>query len=90
MSRSHSLLLAAAAALVKVMQRIFSGGTPDSKRRITRCTSTWVLPEPALADTKVDAFGSDARACASRTAGGIGRGAFTIPRSPIRLQRTIP
>ena len=47
----------AAAALVKVMHRIFSGGTPSSSRRITRCTSTWVLPEPALAETKADAAG---------------------------------
>ncbi len=62
----------AAAALVKVMQRIFSGGTPDSSRRITRCTSTWVLPEPALADTKADAVGSDARACRARTSSGMG------------------
>ena len=64
----------AAAALVKVMQRIFSGGTPSSSSRITRCTSTWVLPEPALADTNADAAGSDARACVSRTGAGMMRG----------------
>src|ERR1700722_13590642 len=37
----------AAAALVKVMQRIFSGSTPLSRRLMTRCASTWVLPDPA-------------------------------------------
>jgi hypothetical protein len=57
----------AAAALVKVRHRIFSGGTPESSSRITRDTSTCVLPEPALAETKADALGSEARACASRT-----------------------
>src|ERR1700756_192977 len=72
----------AAAALVKVMQRIFSGGTPDSSSRITRWTRTCVLPEPALAETKAEASGSEARFCAARTASGMGRGAFTIPRSP--------
>ena len=61
----------AAAALVKVMQRIFSGGTPSSSSRITRCTSTWVLPDPALAETNADEAGSDARACVARTASGI-------------------
>ena len=80
----------AAAALVKVMQRIFSGGTPDSIRRMTRCTSTCVLPEPAFADTKVEAAGSDARAWVARTASGIGRGDFTIPAAPGCRLRTIP
>ncbi len=80
----------AAAALVKVMQRIFSGGTLPSNSRITRCTSTWVLPEPALADTKADEPGSEARACVARTASGIFRGAFTIPEAPIRRRPTIP
>ena len=87
--KTRSAMLAAA-ALVKVMQRIFSGGTSASSRRITRCTSTCVLPEPAFADTKVEAAGSDARACVARTASGIGRGVFTIPRSPGRRPRTIP
>src|SRR5664279_611358 len=71
----------AAAALVKVMQRIFSGDTPLSNSRITRCTSTWVLPEPAFAETNADEAGSEARAWVARTASGIGRGTFTIPRS---------
>src|ERR1700733_3412620 len=72
----------AAAALVKVTQRIFSGGTPSSSRRITRCTGTCVLPEPALAETKAEAAGSDARTCAARMASGIWRKGFTIARSP--------
>src|SRR6266702_1081861 len=80
----------AAAALVKVMQRIFSGGTPLSNSRITRCTSTCVLPDPALAETNAEDLGSDARACVARTASGIWRGAVTILRSPARRPRTIP
>ena len=50
----------AAAALVKVRQRIFAGSTPSSSSRITRCASTWVLPEPALAETQAETAGSDA------------------------------
>ena len=51
------LAMLAAAALVKVRQRIFSGATPASSRLITRCASTWVLPEPALAATQADTPG---------------------------------
>ena len=47
----------AAAALVKVMQRIFSGSTPASSRLITRCASTCVLPDPALAATQAETRG---------------------------------
>src|ERR1700730_9121473 len=50
----------AAAALVNVRQRIFPGSVPSSNRRITRCASTWVLPEPALAETHADTDGSEA------------------------------
>ena len=32
-----------------------SGATSSSNSRITRCTSTWVLPEPAFAETKAEA-----------------------------------
>ena len=81
----------AAAALVKVMQRIFSGGTPSSSSRITRCTSTWVLPEPALAETNAEAAGI--RCARLGGADGVGdwaRRGFTIPRSPGRRPRTIP
>ena len=57
-SRSNTrFAMLAAAALVKVMQRIFAGSTPSSSRRITRCASTWVLPEPALAATHADVPG---------------------------------
>ena len=80
----------AAAALVKVMQRIFSGATPDSSSRITRCTSTWVLPEPAFAETNAEEAGFDALACLSRTAGGMVRAAFTIREAPDRPPPTIP
>ena len=47
----------AAAALVKVMQRMRAGSTPSSSSRITRCASTWVLPEPALAATQAETAG---------------------------------
>ena len=59
----------AAAALVKVMQRIFSGGTPSSRSRITRLTSTWVLPAPALAETNADNRGFERASAVARTAG---------------------
>ena len=42
----------AAAALVKVRQRILPGATRLSSRRMTRWARTCVLPEPALADTQ--------------------------------------
>jgi len=47
---------------VQVRQRIFSGGVPVSIKRMTRLTSTWVLPEPALADTQAETSGLEARA----------------------------
>jgi hypothetical protein len=49
-----------AAALVNVMQRILAGSSPRSSRLITRCTSTCVLPEPALAETNTERSGSAA------------------------------
>ena len=49
----------AAAALVNVMQRIFSGAVPVSSRRITRSVRTCVLPDPALANTQAETAGSD-------------------------------
>src|SRR5262249_27433061 len=58
----------AAAALVKVRHRIFAGSVPSKSRRMTRCASTWVLPEPALADTQADTAGSDAVCCSAVTA----------------------
>ena len=56
-SSNTRFAMLAAAALVKVMQRIFAGSTPSSSRRITRCASTWVLPEPALAATQAETAG---------------------------------
>ncbi len=53
-SSNTRFAMLAAAALVKVMQRMRAGSTPDSSSRITRCASTWVLPEPALAATKAE------------------------------------
>ena len=80
----------AAAALVKVMQRIFSGGTPSSSSRTTRCTSTWVLPEPALAETNTDASGSDARTWRAAASKGILRGALIADPRRARRPPTIP
>src|SRR5262249_55016981 len=58
---------------------------PSSISRITRCASTWVLPEPALAATKAEHDGSDASACFRRTASGIWRGLTARP--PRRRRR---
>ena len=50
----------AAAALVKVMQKNLGRVAPRSSRLITRCASTCVLPEPALAETNTERSGSAA------------------------------
>jgi len=75
----------AAAALVKVRQRIFSGATPASRRLITRCANTWVLPEPALAATHAETPGSETSPCRRSTSGGMMLGdligAFSLPAS---------
>src|SRR5262245_9967809 len=67
----------AAAALVKVMHRIFDGSTPSgppsSISRITRCANTCVLPAPAFAETNTAEVGSDAAVCCRRTASGTVR-----------------
>lgn len=42
------------------------------RRRTTRSESTCVLPEPALADTQAEFFGSEARAWLSLVSGGTG------------------
>ena len=71
--------ISAAATLVKVRQRIAAGSAPASSSRITRCVSTCVLPEPALATTQAEDAGSDAsrwmrRACGrNRAARGSSR-----------------
>ena len=72
----------AAAALVKVRQRICAGGVPSSSRRTTRWVSTWVLPLPALADTQAEVFGFEARAWRSRKRPGMARAAAhrRVPR----------
>src|SRR5262245_7128177 len=53
--------ISAAAARVKVRHRMRAGGVPASIRRTTRATSTWVFPDPALAETKAESAGSEAR-----------------------------
>ncbi len=59
--RSFSrLAISAAAALVKVRQRMRCAGVPASNRREMRSTSTRVLPVPALADTQTEPLGSAA------------------------------
>src|SRR5260370_38002464 len=74
-SRSNTLVaMLAAAALVKVRQRILAGGVPPSKRRIARCASTEVLPEPALAETQAESEGSEASRWRSSTSPGISGG----------------
>ena len=52
--------ISAAAALVKVRQRIFAGGVPASISDSTRSVSTLVLPVPAEAATQTLASGSAA------------------------------
>src|SRR5579871_748602 len=68
------LAMLAAAALVKVRQRIFSGSTPASSRLTTRCAKTWVLPDPALAATQADTPGSQTSFCRRRTSAGMTSG----------------
>ena len=70
-SRNTRADMFAAAAFVKVRQRMREGGAPASSRRSTRCTSTWVLPEPALADTQAELSGFEARCCSFRVGEGI-------------------
>src|SRR3984893_11258552 len=76
----------AAAALVKVRQRMRAGGTPARSNRIARWASTWVLPEPALAATQAEAAGSEAAAWASRVFSGIARAFIRL----LRCSPTIP
>ena len=54
--------ISAAAALVKVRHKILWGSLPRNKSRSTRLTRMYVLPVPALAETKADVFGSAALA----------------------------
>ena len=73
------LAISAAAALVKVRQRILPGGVPASSRREIRSMRTRVLPVPALADTQTDWVGSAARIWAPVAPPTV-RGASLIPR----------
>ena len=59
-------------------------GVPASNSRMTRWASTWVLPEPALADTQAELPGSEARAWGSAVSAGRGAVGF-IRRPPCRL-----
>ena len=78
----------AAAALVKVRQRMRPGAQPSSSSRTTRSVSTFVLPAPALADTHAEARGLAARRCASLVYCGMTRSdLIPVPR---RLPATIP
>ena len=61
---SMRAVISAAAALVKVRQRMPSGSVPPSSSRSTRSDSTRVLPVPALAVTQTEDAGSAARRCA--------------------------
>ena len=55
--------ISAAAALVKVRQRIRPGEISCKSRRSTRSVSTLVFPVPALADTQTECSGLDAMCC---------------------------
>ncbi len=81
------LRISAAAALVKVRQRMRSGLTPSSSNRVTRSVSTLVLPVPALASTQAEWPGVVARRCAS-LANARGSNAAVIPR--LRPRSTTP
>ena len=88
--RRRGRAISAAATLVKVRQRIAAGSAPASSSRMTRCVSTCVLPEPALAMTQADERGSEALAldwCVVRsTASSQSR---RIIRRPLRPTRPI-
>ena len=62
---ARRLRISAAAALVKVRQRIRSGFTPARSSRVTRSVSTLVLPVPALASTQADCAGDVALRCSA-------------------------
>src|SRR5271167_698660 len=54
----------AAAALVKVRQRMALGRPLANHQPKPACTRTFAFPEPALAETQAQASGSEARCCA--------------------------
>ena len=65
-SANSRFSISAAAALVKVMATMCSGGTPFSSRRRNRSVRTLVFPVPALADTQAEMSGSAASRCQRR------------------------
>ena len=83
-ARARRVAISAAAALVKVRQRMRPGSTPASSRRSTRSVSSLVLPDPAEASTQAEAAGSEARdwACSARS-----RGVWVIGAASYRAGR---
>ncbi|GAV36248.1 hypothetical protein ROTAS13_03935 [Roseomonas sp. TAS13] len=76
--RLSRIAISAAAALVKVRQRMRPGSVPSrSSRRSTRSVSTLVLPEPAEAPTQAERRGSEARRWAFWARSRAERGMFT-------------
>gem|GEM_PF-6687476 len=82
-SRSKTrIAMLAAAALVKVRQRMRPGGVPERRSRTTRSVSTLVLPAPALAETQAETSGSAARRWRSCVSGSTLKGGLLKPRPP--------
>ena len=82
-SNTRAAILAAA-VLVKVRQSRPDGAAPARRSRSTRWVSTWVLPEPALAETHAEAAGSEAWRWRSRTGNGILSRGPLMARPPSR------
>ena len=80
-SNTRAAILAAA-VLVKVRQSRPDGAAPASRSRSARWVSTWVLPEPALAETQAEAAGSEAWRWRSRTGSGISSRGALMARPP--------
>ena len=64
-------------------QRMRLGALPSSRSRITRCASTWVLPDPALAATQAETAGSDASVCTGSHFERNGRASVTAHSSSV-------
>ena len=79
----------AAAALVKVSARMQDGSVSASNSRITRWASTWVLPEPAWADTQAEAPGLELAYCLRRVSAST-TGPVTLCPPRQRRRATIP
>jgi hypothetical protein len=63
--------ISAAAALVKVRQRIAPGFAPERRSRNTLSVKTFVFPVPALADTHAEWEGFEARFCVIKEGGKV-------------------